>query len=90
MYHLSLFRHTSIFPLYNPNSYENRLQGSANQFGVSLSAERLWSFDGGTEGAVDDELRQDTESAGNTEEDSVVVGFSQSVVLQQDTGVLDR
>ena len=68
----------------------NKLQGRANQLGVGLSAERFRALDGSTEGAVDDELGQDTKSARDTEEDSVVVGFSESIVLQQDTGMLDK
>lgn len=44
-------------------------------------------LNGGTDGAVNDELGQDTNGTRNTEEDSVVVGLSQAVVLQENTGV---
>jgi len=63
------------------------LQGSANQLGIGLGAEGLWSFNGSTKTTVDDELGQNTKSAGHAEENSVVAGFSQAVVLQQNTRV---
>ena len=66
------------------------LELSTNELGESLSAERLGALDGRTESTVDDQLGQDTQSTGDTEEDGVVVGLSQAVVLQEDTGVLKR
>lgn len=63
------------------------LQLSANKLGVGLGAERLGPLNGGTDGAVDDELGKDTESAGYTEEDGVVVLLGEAVVLEEDTGV---
>ena len=66
------------------------LELSTNELGESLSAERLGALDGRTESTVDDQLGQDTQSTGHTEEDGVVVGLSQAVVLQEDTGVLKR
>ena len=63
------------------------LQLSANQLGVSLSAERLGPFNRGTDGAVNDELRKDTERTGYTEEDGVVVLLGEAVVLEEDTRV---
>ena len=66
------------------------LELSTNELGESLSAERLGALDGRTESTVDDQLGQDTQSTGHTEEDGVVVGLSQAVVLQEDTGVLKQ
>ena len=66
------------------------LELSTNELGESLSAERLGALDGRTESTVDDQLGQDTQSTGDTEEDGVVVGLSQAVVLQEDTGVLKQ
>jgi hypothetical protein len=63
------------------------LQLSANQLGVSLGAERLGPLNGGTDSAVNDELGKDTERTGYTEEDGVVVLLSETVVLEEDTGV---
>lgn len=64
-----------------------RLQLSTNQLGVSLGAERLGPLNGGTDGTVNDKLGKDTERAGYTEEDGVVVLLSEAVVLEEDTGV---
>lgn len=64
-----------------------RLQLSANQLGVGLGAERLRALNGHADGAVDDELGKDTESAGNTEEDGVEVLLGEAVVLEENTGV---
>lgn len=61
---------------------------STDKLGESLSAERLGALDGGTETTVNDQLRKDTQSTGDTEEDGVVVGLSQAVVLEEDTRVL--
>ena len=66
------------------------LELSTNELGESLSAERLGALNGRTKSTVDDQLGQDTQSTGDTEEDGVVVGLSQAVVLQEDTGVLKR
>lgn len=66
------------------------LELSTNELGESLSAERLGALNGRTKSTVDDQLGQDTQSTGHTEEDGVVVGLSQAVVLQEDTGVLKR
>ena len=44
-------------------------------------------LNGGTDGAVDDKLGKDTNGAGDTEENSVVVGLGETVVLEEDTGV---
>lgn len=44
-------------------------------------------LNGGTDGAVDDELGKDTNGARNTEEDGVVVGLGETVVLEEDTRV---
>lgn len=66
------------------------LELSTNELGESLSAERLGALNGRTKSTVDDQLGQDTQSTGHTEEDGVVVGLSQAIVLQEDTGVLKR
>ena len=66
------------------------LELSTNELGESLSGERLGALNGRTKSTVDDQLGQDTQSTGHTEEDGVVVGLSQAVVLQEDTGVLKR
>ena len=63
------------------------LQSCANQLGVSLSAERLGPLNGSTDGAVNDELGKDTEGAGDTEQDGVVVLLGEAVVLEKNTGV---
>ena len=52
-----------------------------------VSGEGLGSLDGGTESAVNDELGKDTNGAGDTEEDGVVASLSETVVLEEDTGV---
>jgi len=52
-----------------------------------VSGEGLGSLDGGTESAVNDELGKDTNGAGDTEEDGVVTSLSETVVLEEDTGV---
>lgn len=64
------------------------LKLSTDKFGVGLGAERLGTLDRSTESTVNDELRKDTKSTGNTEEDSVVIGFGKTVVLEEDTRVL--
>jgi len=64
-----------------------RLESSANKLGPGLGAERLWSLDWRTERAVNDELRKDTESTGDTEEDGVEALLGEAVVLEEDTGV---
>ena len=63
------------------------LQLGADQLGVSLGGEGLGALDGGTDGAVDDELGKHTESTRDTEENSVVVLLGEAVVLEEDTGV---
>lgn len=52
-----------------------------------LGREGLGALDGGTDGAVDDQLGKDTDGAGNTEEDGVVVCLGETVVLEEDTRV---
>lgn len=66
---------------------KSHLQSSANELGISLSAERLGPLDGGADGTVNDELGKDTERAGHTEEDGVVALLGEAVVLEEDTGV---
>lgn len=65
------------------------LQLSTDKLGVGLGAETLGALDGGTKSTVNDQLGQDTQSTGDTEENGVVVGLSQAVVLEEDTGVLE-
>lgn len=63
------------------------LQLSSNDLSPLLGRERLGSLDRSTNCTVDNELRKDTNSSGNTEENSVVAGLSQTIVLQKNTGV---
>ena len=49
--------------------------------------EGLGALDRGTEGAVDDELGQDTNGAGHAKEDGVEAGLVQAVVLEQNARV---
>ncbi|KAI6759071.1 hypothetical protein HG531_013832 [Fusarium graminearum] len=58
-----------------------------NKLSPLVSGEGLGSLDGGTESAVNDELGKDTNGTGDTEEDGVVVSLSETVVLEEDTGV---
>lgn len=48
---------------------------------------RLGPLEGHTESSVPDELRDDTESSGNTEEDGVEVLLVKTVVSEKDTRV---
>lgn len=64
------------------------LQLGTDKFGESLSAEGLGALNGGTKGTVNDQLREDTKSTRDTEQDGVIVGLSQAIVLKKDTGVL--
>lgn len=52
-----------------------------------VGGEGLGALDGGTDSSVNDQLGKDTNGTRNTEEDGVVVGLGQAVVLEQDTGV---
>lgn len=63
------------------------LQLGTDQLGVSLGAERLGALDGHAQSTVDDQLGQDTQGSRHTEQDGVVVGLGQAVVLQEDTRV---
>ena len=63
-------------------------QLSSNELGVALSAETLRAFNRGTNTTVDDQLGKNTNSTSNTEQNSVVAGFGQTVVLKEDTRVL--
>lgn len=69
-------------------SSQTHLQLSTNKLGEGLGAVGLGALNGGTKGTVDDQLGKDTQSTGNTEEDGVVVGLSQAIVLEEDTRVL--
>lgn len=60
---------------------------STNELGPGLGGEGLGALDGGTDGAVDDELRKHTKGTGHTEEDGVEVLLLEAVVLEEDTGV---
>lgn len=50
-----------------------------------LGREGLGPFNRGTDSAVNDKLRQHTNGTRDTEEDSVVLGLSQAIVLQENT-----
>jgi hypothetical protein len=52
-----------------------------------VSGVGLWSLQGHTECTVPAELRKDTESTGDTEEDSVVVLLDKTVVLEENARV---
>lgn len=60
---------------------------SANELGPGLGGEGLGALDGGTDGAVNDELGKHTKGTGDTEEDGVEVLLFEAVVLEEDTGV---
>jgi hypothetical protein len=75
-------------PVQEQAPWDRNLQLSADKLGISLGAETLGTLNGGTESAVNDQLRKNTERAGNTEENGVVAGLGQAVVLQEDTRVL--
>jgi hypothetical protein len=64
------------------------LQLGSNNFSPLLSREGLGSLNWCSYSTVDDELRKNTNSTGNTEKNSVVVGLSQAIVLEKDTRVL--
>lgn len=64
------------------------LELGSNKLGPGVGGEGLGALDGGTDGAVDDELGKDTKSTRNTEENSVEVLLSETVVLEEDAGVL--
>lgn len=81
---------TSFFFPFAPSSCKLDLKLSTDKLGVSLSAERLGALDRSTESTVNDDLRKDTKGTGNTEEDGVVVGLGKTVVLEEDTRVLQR
>jgi hypothetical protein len=63
------------------------LESAANKLGICLSGEGLGTLDWCSNGAVDNELRKDSESAGDSKEDRVIVGFGETVVLEKNTGV---
>jgi hypothetical protein len=63
------------------------LQLAANELSVLLSREGLGSLNGSTNSTVNDELGKDTESTGNTEQNSVVGLLSKTVVLEENTRV---
>lgn len=63
------------------------LQLGSNNLGPLLGGEGLGALNRGSNSTVDDQLWEDTNRSGHTEENSVVVGFSQAVVLEKDTGV---
>lgn len=72
------------------SNHSTNLELSADQLGVGLGAEALGALDGGTQTTVDDQLGQDTQGTRHTEQDGVVVGLGQTVVLQEHTRVLGK
>lgn len=68
--------------------WDIRSKSGTDKLGVSLSAEGLGPLNGGTKTAVDDELRENTEGAANTEEYGVEALLLETIVLEEDTGVL--
>lgn len=75
----------SLLPIFRSGL---NLKLSTNKLGPGVGGEGLGALDGGTDGAVDDELGKDTKSTRNTEENGVEVLLSETVVLEKDTGVL--
>ena len=75
----------SLLPIFRSGL---NLKLSTNKLGPGVGGEGLGALDGGTDGAVDDELGKDTKSTRNTEENGVEVLLSETVVLEEDTGVL--
>lgn len=69
---------------------KRQLQLCANQFCVLFSAEGLRPLDGSPDSTVNDELGKDTQGTGNAEENSVIAGFSQAIILKEDTRVLQK
>lgn len=65
-----------------------RLQLCANQLRILFSAEGLRPLDWRTDSTVNDELGKDTQSTGDTEENGVIAGFSQAIILEEDPRVL--
>lgn len=65
-----------------------RLQLCANQLRILFSAEGLRSLNWRTDSTVNDELGKDTQSTGDTEENRVIAGFSQAIILEEDPRVL--
>jgi len=64
------------------------LELGSNKLGPGVGREGLGALNGGTDGTVNDELGKDTKSTRNTEQNSVEVLLSETVVLEEDTGVL--
>ena len=66
-----------------------KLLGLCGPVSICRQANNYWGEDvplnGGTDSAVNDELGEDTNGTRNTEEDSVVAGLSQAIVLEEDT-----
>lgn len=77
-------------PSLHPSFLLSFLQLGSNNLNPFLGGEGLGALDWSTNSSVNDQLWEDTNGTGNTEEDSVVVGLSQTVVLEQDTRVLRR
>lgn len=82
--HLSSLLSNSIIIIYILLSLR---QSETNLLGKSLGRERLGALDRSTDSTVNDDLRKDTKSTSNTEQNGVEVLLSKTVVLQQDTGV---
>ena len=69
------------------NNHNLFLQLGTDELSVLLGAEGLGTLDRSAKSAVEDELRQNTEGAGNTKENGVEAGFGQAVVLQKNTAM---
>lgn len=80
---------SSFFPFASSFCKLN-LKLSTDELGVSLGAEGLGTLDRSTESTVNDDLRKDTKGTRNTEENGVVVGLGKTIVLEENTGVLQN
>ena len=69
--------------------HSKSLELSTDKLGESLSAETLGALNRSTESTVNDELRKNTNSTRNAKQDGIVAGFGQTVVLEENTGVLE-
>lgn len=77
-----------VHPSVHPSLFQNSdLQCRSDNLGPLLGREGLGALDRSTDSTVDDQLGQDTDSSRDTEQNGVVAGLSQTVVLEKDTGV---
>lgn len=63
-------------------------QFGPDEIGPGVGTEGFGTLDGDPDGAVDDQLRQDAHGPRGPEEDGIEVGFAQTVMVEEDPGVL--